>query len=136
MIDVGGENLPKAVSTKLGAKLSNIYKKMGYTEIEPALRQIYRVLEAKPTIKDMGSDTYEVSVKHAKKFCPIGGKENPELAKLIQESICIPYTKSFLTNLFPDYQFQADIKQCILKDNNRHCKYILKIVNAKNVKQI
>ncbi len=127
MIDLGGKDLPKSVSTALGAKLANIYKRKGITDLETALYQIYKALGAKVSIKKIDEDTYDVILKHSKRFCPIGGKKNPNLAKTIQESICIPYTRSFLASLLPNYMLESEIKECILEENsNRHCRYVLK----------
>ena len=128
MIDVGGENLPRAVSTKLGAKLGDLYKKRGFANLESALHQIYKVLGAKTSIKKIDENTYDIRLKHAKRFCPIGGKKNPKLAKVIQDNICFPYTRSFLATLLPEYNFEAEIKECILEESsNRYCHYILKV---------
>ncbi|GAI90164.1 unnamed protein product [marine sediment metagenome] len=33
MIEIGGENLPRAVSTKLGAKLAALYKEKSITDL-------------------------------------------------------------------------------------------------------
>ncbi len=127
MIDLGGKDLPRAVSTALGAKLANIYKRKGITDLEAALYQIYKALAAKVSIKKTNEHTYDIILKHSKGFCPIGGKKNPNLAKTIQESICIPYTKSFLATLLPNYILESEIKECILEENrNRHCRYVLK----------
>jgi hypothetical protein len=132
MIDLGGKDLPRSVSTALGAKLANIYKRKGITDLETALNQIYKVLGAKVSIKKIDENTYDVILKHSKRFCPIGGKKNPNLAKTIQESICVPYTRSFLATLLPNYMFESEIKECILEDSsNRHCHYVLD-VKAKN----
>ena len=78
MIEVGGENLPRAVSTKLGTKLGNILKERGFTELEPTLKQIYKVLGAKTTINKLDENTYDVKLKYSSKFCPIGGQKNPK----------------------------------------------------------
>lgn len=127
MIDLGGKDLPKSVSTSLGAKLANIYKKKGITDLEAALYQIYKALGAKVSIKKIDENIYNIILKHSKGFCPIGGKKNPNLARTIQESICIPYTKSFLATLLPNYILESEIKECILEENrNKHCHYILK----------
>ncbi|MFX1268878.1 MAG: hypothetical protein ACFFAK_13035 [Promethearchaeota archaeon] len=127
MIDLGGKDLPKSVSTALGAKLANIYKSKGITDLETALYQIYKVLASKVSIKMIGENTYDIILKHKKRFCPIGGKKSPNQAKTIQESICVPYTRSFLATLLPNYMFESEIKECILEENsNRHCHYVLK----------
>ncbi len=127
MIEVGGENLPRAVSTKLGAKLAALYKEKGVNDLTTALKTAYKALGASTLIKNIDENTYLVKLKHSKKLCPIGGKSNPKNAKTIQDSICLPYTRSFLTNLFPEFQFEIEIKECIVDNSNSHCKYELKV---------
>ena len=130
MIDVGGNNLPKAIASKSGTKLGKLYKEKGVpSNIEDSLTQIYTALNAKPTITKLNDKTYEVIIKYPKRFCPIGGSNNASRAPLFQENICIPYTRGFLTELFPDYKFEADILNCIPLNNHRTCHYILKIEN-------
>lgn len=128
MIDVGGKNLPKAISSKSGAKLGKIYKERGLTlEIETALKQVYIALNAKPVIKQLDDGNYEVLIKFAKKFCPIGGSNSPSRASIFQENICIPYMRGFLNELFPHLNFGEDIINCIPRNNHRTCHYILKV---------
>ncbi|MBA7500989.1 hypothetical protein ES705_03454 [subsurface metagenome] len=127
MIEVGGENLPRAVSTKLGAKLAALYKEKGINNLTTALETAYKALGASTSIKKIDENTYLIQLKHSKKFCPIGGKRNPTSAKTIQDSICFPYTRSFLTSLFPEFQFETEIKECIVDNSNSHCKYKLKV---------
>jgi hypothetical protein len=128
MIDIGGSNLPKAISSKSGAKLGKLYKKRGITtDIGIALKQIYSALKAKPVIKQLNANTYEVIVKYAKRFCPIGGSHNPARAPIFQENICIPYTKGFLNEVFPQYTFESDILNCIPLNSHKTCHYILKV---------
>ncbi|MFX0058459.1 MAG: hypothetical protein ACFE85_06795 [Candidatus Hodarchaeota archaeon] len=135
MIDVGGENLPRAVSTKLGGKLGSLYRKRGVTDLEIALKQIYKVLGAKTKIKKINGNIYDVKIKHSKRFCPIGGKSNPKQAKIIQDNICYPYTKSFLKTLFPNWIFEADIKHCIVANSiNSYCHYTLDIKEENKLK--
>lgn len=134
MIDIGGPNLPKAISSKSGAKLGKIYRKKGFTlDIGVALKQIYTVLNAKPIITQLNDTTYEVIIKYKKKFCPIGGTQNPSRAPIFQENICIPYTKGFLNELFPQYNFESNIVNCIPLNNHRTCHYILKFERKKNI---
>lgn len=132
MIDIGGKNLPKTISTKLGAKLGKIYKNRGLADnLESAIKQLYVALNAKPKINILDDSTLEIFVKHPKKigpnFCVIGGNYDPSRADLFQNSICIPYTMGFLNEISPDLHFKPTIKQCILADNVRTCHYILKI---------
>ncbi|MFX1327499.1 MAG: hypothetical protein ACFE91_05070 [Promethearchaeota archaeon] len=127
MIDIGGENLPKSISTSLGAKLGKILKSRGITELQSGLKKIYNVLNAKTTIKHLDDNNLEVSLKYSKRFCPIGGKHNSERAKLIQKTICIPYTTAIMVSLDPDYNYSLEISNCILESNGRQCKYKLRL---------
>jgi len=77
MIEVGGENLPRTISTKLGSKLAKIYKSRGINDIEMALEQMYKVMNGSPKIKKVDDNNFEVTLKYPKRFCPIGGKYNP-----------------------------------------------------------
>ncbi|MFX1417641.1 MAG: hypothetical protein ACFE9N_01845 [Promethearchaeota archaeon] len=132
MIDIGGNNLPKAISSKSGAKLGKIYKKRGLTgDIGTTLKHLYTVLNGKPVIKQLNENTYDVTLKYPKKFCPIGGSLNPSRAPLFQENICIPYTKGFLNEIFPQYTFESDILNCIPLHNHNNCHYVLKIRKKK-----
>jgi len=136
MIEIGGENLPKAISTKSGAKLGKLYKERGISlDIGNTLKQLYSVLRAKPVIKQLNEKTYEVIVRYSKKFCPIGGAYNPSRAPIFQENICIPYTRGFLNEIFPQFMFESDILNCIPLNNQHTCHYILKIKNKKNIEQ-
>jgi hypothetical protein len=125
MIDVGGENLPKTISSRLGAKLAKIYKKMGIEQIEDGLRQSYRAVKARSRFKQVDEKTIEVTIKHRKRFCPIGGEFKPENAELIQQSICKPYTLGFLSELNSDFKFNAFVERCIINDRGKVCKYTL-----------
>jgi len=131
MIDVGGSNLPKAISTKSGAKLGKMLKERGFKDIESALKQIYIALKAKPTIIKLNENTYEVIVRYSKKFCPIGGGSNSSRAPIFQENICIPYTRGFLNELFPNLNFESEILNCIPLNNQKVCHYILKVDKKK-----
>ena len=133
MIDVGGTNLPKAISAKSGAKLGKIYKERSLvSEIDDALKQVYLALKAKPIVKKLNDSQYEVIVKYSKGFCPIGGSNHSSRAQIFQEIICIPYTKGFLNELFPQYKFEADIINCIPLNGRKTCHYKLKVSNRQN----
>lgn len=132
MIDIGGTNLPKSISTSLGAKLGKLLHKRGVTGLENSLRRIYNVLNAKTTIKNIDDNTLDISLRYSHRFCPIGGKFNPDKSELIQNTICIPYTVSILTSLHPEFRYGAEIKECILNSHNRICRYVL-VKEPKNV---
>ena len=134
MIEIGGENLPKSISARLGAKLARLYKEKGITEIEDGLMMSYKVLDSKPKINKLDNKTYEVILKYPKKFCPIGGKlkNDPEWAGVLQDSICFAYTYGFLNELDPRFNYDATINECILTSNKHICQYILKLKEKNN----
>lgn len=128
MIDIGGRNLPKAISVKSGSKLGKFYKARGSSlDLEVVLKQFYTGLKGKPTIKKLDDNNYDVSVKYSKKFCPIGGPYDPSRGTIFQENICIPYTKGFLSELFPQFMTEAEFLNCIPLNNKKTCHYILKV---------
>ena len=128
MIDIGGSNLPKAISVKSGSKLGKFYKEReSSSDLEVVLKQFYTAFSGKPTIKKIDDNTYDVSVKFSKKFCPIGGIHNPSRGSVFQENICIPYMKGLLSEIFPQSTFELDFINCIPLDNQRTCHYILRV---------
>ena len=132
MIDIGGNNLPKAISVKSGSKLGKFYKERGVPlNMEAVLKQFYTGFKGKPTIKKINDNSYDVSVKYSKNFCPIGGIYSPSRGSVFQENICIPYTKGFLSEIFPQVTTESDFLNCIPLNNQRTCHYILKIKEIK-----
>jgi hypothetical protein len=131
MIDVGGPNLPKSISVSLGAKLGKLLRERGVIGVENSLRKIYKVLKAKTKIVANDDNTLEIYLRYSKRFCPIGGKINPERANIIQNTICVPYTSSILNSLYPELKFFPEIKECILNSNNKTCHYKLRMEKKK-----
>ncbi|MFX0040357.1 MAG: hypothetical protein ACFFB9_14130 [Promethearchaeota archaeon] len=127
MIDVGGENLPKSISTSLGARLGKMLKERGFSGVESSLKKIYAVFNAKTKIQTLSDNpkTLDITLRYSNKFCPIGGKVNPNKAGIIQNSICIPYTAAILNSFNPDFNYEFEILECILNSNNRRCRYKL-----------
>lgn len=125
MIDIGGPNLPKSISASLGARLGKLLKKRGISGLENSLKKIYNVLNARTTIKQLDENTLDISLRYRSRFCPLGGKYNPDRAELIQNSICIPYTVAILNSFHPEFKYAVDLKDCILKSNSRVCRYVL-----------
>jgi hypothetical protein len=126
-IEVGGENLPRAISTNLGAKLAKLYKNRGITDITPSLRQMYLVLRASPTIDKVDENTYRAIIKYPRKFCPIGGKYSLVNAPIFQNNICLPQLMGFLNSLNSDFIYEIVIEECIVASNKRTCQYCLKL---------
>ena len=125
MIDVGGANLPKSISASLGAKLGKILQKRGVIGLENSLKRIYKVLNAKTTIETIDDNTLGISLRYSHRFCPIGGKYNPDKSEIIQNTICIPYTVAILNSLHPEFKYTAEIKECMLNSHNKYCRYNL-----------
>jgi hypothetical protein len=115
----------------LGAKLGKLLRERGVTGIENSLWKIYKTLEAKIKITTNDDNTYDISLKYSKNFCPIGGKFNPERANVIQNTICVPYTSSILNSLYPKLKFYPEFKECILNSNEKTCHYELRMEDKK-----
>ncbi len=127
MISIGGKNLPKSISSRLGAKLARYYKEKGLFSIEDGLKKCYKALEGTIYINRIDKNNLEITNEYAVKFCPIGGKYNPDPKRkeLIRDSICIPYTIGFLNEMVPKYKFELEEKECILDSKDRFCKYFI-----------
>ncbi len=126
MVDIGGVNLPRSISTKMGAKLARLYKDRGVpSNIIPALKQMYTVLNTDPTIESLDDLSYRIYVKHPKKFCPIGGKHHPDNVELFQDNVCLPFTLGFLTEVNSEYKYKMDMEECIVGNNGKVCQYCL-----------
>jgi hypothetical protein len=135
MIDIGGKNLPKTISTHLGAKLAKIYKKKGIEDVKKAIKKSLKVLKGHPKIKERDEDTLEVTIKYKRNFCPIGGKpdpNNPEKAEKVQKSICIPYTYGFHNEFDSNFKYKYIPKECILSSGENICRYILERTKREN----
>ena len=73
----------------------------------------------------ISENTFDISLHYRSRFCPLGGKYNPDRAELIQNTICIPYTAAILNSSHPEFKYSSELKECILTSNNRVCRYIL-----------
>ncbi len=126
MFDIGGENLPKSISTRLGAKLARSYKQEGIQDIEFGIKTLFGGMNARTKVVERDRDRIEITAKYRKRFCPVGGMLNPEQAEKTQEMICRPYILGFLNELDPQFKYHAESKQCILESNGKTCSFILK----------
>ncbi|MHA1294720.1 MAG: hypothetical protein ACTSQJ_18945 [Promethearchaeota archaeon] len=127
MMELGGVNLPKTVSTRLGAKLATYYKKLGISDVNNALKKSYEVLKGKTNIKRLNDNTIEVKTTYKRNFCPIGGGYKSDKAEIVQKSICSPFTIGFLNSLDPHYKYEGEVIECILSSNGCLCHYLLHI---------
>ncbi len=133
MVDVGGPNFPKTISTKLGIKLGKLYKKRGLAnDLEEGIKKMYQALNATSNIKKIDESTMEINVEHPSKnghnFCPIGGKYNPSNADIFQENICKPYTLGFFNEINSNFKYKVKIKKCIVADDGKTCNYTLNLI--------
>ena len=127
MIDIGGPNLPKTISTKLGSKLGKIYKERGIDNLESGLIKSFKVLKATPKIIKENNKTFKIIIKHKSGFCPIGGKYKPEKAESIQNSICLPFYLGFVNELNPKFKYSIIINECIVSSNKNYCRFTLNL---------
>jgi hypothetical protein len=128
MIDIGGPNLPKTISARLGSKLARIYKRMGVTDALEGLRESYRAIKGNPEIEKIGTNIYQVKTKYMRRFCPIGGSpKNGKQAGLVQNSICQPFTMGFLSELDPKFKYTGIVEECILDSNSKSCRFTLQL---------
>ena len=125
MMDLGGQNLPKAISSELGAKLGQMYQKKDILNFEKGLKKMYKVLNGKPKILKIDDKTYDITINYKRNFCPIGGHHNPQFAKQFQDSVCTPYTIGFLNSYDASKKYKGEIEKCIISSGNCYCKYIL-----------
>ncbi len=125
MISLGGENLPRSISTWLGGNLTKVCKSRGITNLEAALMKMYEVLGAEPKIEKVNEHEYYIRVKNSSEFCPIGGESNPSRGLKFIEIICVPYTIGFLKKFDSKYDYQIELKECIVQHGGRTCEYNL-----------
>jgi len=125
MVEIGGQNLPKAISADLGAKLSQMYQKRDIADFEKGLKKMYKALNGKPKILKIDDKTYDITIKYQRNSCPIGGHHNPQFAKQFQDSVCSPYTIGFLNSYDASKKYKGVIEKCIISSGNCYCKYIL-----------
>ncbi len=131
MINLGGENLPRSISTRLGCKLAKIYKEREIESLEQTLRDLYKMLGAEVKIEKVSEKKFNIRIKHPYQFCPIGGPFNPSKRENFLEIVCIPYTIGFLKEFNPINGYHIDLKNCILRDGGQLCEYDL-ILNLKD----
>ncbi|HEY0087253.1 MAG TPA: hypothetical protein VGB37_00325 [Candidatus Lokiarchaeia archaeon] len=128
MIDIGGQNLPKAISSKLGTKLGRIYKERGVIDLESGLIKSFKVLKGNPKILKKNDNEFDINIKYRNRgFCPIGGRYNPERGELVQKCLCVPFYLGFVSELYPKFKYTIRVQECILNKNTNYCKFVLNI---------
>nr|MDO8118752.1 hypothetical protein [Candidatus Sigynarchaeota archaeon] len=121
MIDIGGMNFPRIVSTKLGRNLGDIYKNRNVCESD-ALKEMFKAMGGVTTdVKDVPGGI-EVTTQFPRDFCSIGGGLKPRRHSLIFEGICSPYATGFLSAFRPGKSIKVTCLNCITKDQGNTCK--------------
>ncbi|HME56009.1 MAG TPA: hypothetical protein VKM55_27645 [Candidatus Lokiarchaeia archaeon] len=132
MVQIGGINLPKSVSTMLGRNLGEVYKKRGVTDPKEALGSMFKAMGGEsvmfePLEEETGEDIlpmengFKVTTEYATEFCPIGGGLKPKRHSLFFEGICQPYASAFLASFRPGSKITLTCDRCVLKDGDNKC---------------
>ncbi|GAB4331523.1 MAG: hypothetical protein Kow0069_39110 [Promethearchaeota archaeon] len=134
MVSVGGVNLPRTISTSLGAKLGQTYREKGVTDWKQALTSMIQGMGGSVEFVEEGEGAGGARVVNAKyfsDFCPIGGapsrNKTSERASLVVESICRPYVTGFLKGYFGDEKLAISFPRCIVKDGGNSCQLCLEV---------
>ena len=128
MVFIGGENLPKTVSTSMGRKLADFYIKKNVVNWQDALTMMIEGMGGKieKIEKIENKEEYNVVVKYGDNFCPIGGQIHTKNASMIVDSICIPYTIGFISKFLKNYKIDIEFTGCIPRDSDNRCRAIFK----------
>lgn len=122
MASIGGINLPKTISTSMGAKLAKIYQSNDITDWREALRSMIKGMGGTVEIDENPAGEIVVRSTYGVGFCPIGGARSMTTNyQLISESICVPYLMGFLRTLLPGRKLSAEFTRCIVKDGGDAC---------------
>jgi hypothetical protein len=122
MVQMGGLNLLRSNSTMLGRNLGEIYKKRGITDVQHALKSMFRAMGGKTvTIADEKNTGLKVDTEFETEFCPIGGAVKPKRHDMFFEGICKPYAVGFLSTFKQGVKIDVTCKSCVLKDADNKC---------------
>jgi len=140
MVQIGGINLPKSVSTMLGRNLGEVYKKRGVTDPKEALESMFKAMGGvNVTFQPLDEETgevqsvegeevngsmetgFSVTTEYPTEFCSIGGGLKPKRYNLFFEGICQPYASAFLASFRPGSKITLTNEKCVLKDGDNKC---------------
>ena len=141
MVQIGGINLPKSVSTMLGRNLGEVYKKRGVTDPKIALESMFKamggetvdfqpVYEDNPEVQATDEENadvqpveigFKVTTAYPTEFCSIGGSLKPKRFSMFFEGICNPYASAFLSSFLPGSKISLSCDKCVLKDGDNKC---------------
>ena len=129
MVQIGGINLPKSVSTMLGRNLGQVYTNRGETDPKVALESMFKAMGAdnvqfQPNegTEDESMDFgFTVTTEYPSEFCPIGGELKPKRHGMFFEGICQPYASAFLSTFRPGAKVNLTCDRCVLRDGDNKC---------------
>lgn len=121
MVEMGGINLPRTISTMLGRNLGKIYKERGVTDQKVALTSMFKAMGGKKVSFEDIENGYIITTEFPTDFCSIGGGLKPKRYNMFVESICFPYAKGFLSQFNPNATISVDCEACVLRDPDNKC---------------
>src|SRR4030042_417333 len=121
MAKVGGKNLPKTISTSLGAELAKAYQKRDIQEWKIAVTGLIEGEGGKLEIIET-SNSCILKTQHPSDFCPVGGKMDPAHFEIVTESLCRPYMRGFLKGFEKIVTKIPPITKCIVRDGGSLCE--------------
>lgn len=127
MVEIGGINLPRSVSSKLGRNLGEIYKQRGVTDPETALTSMFKAMGGEKVIFERHATGFSITTRYPTDFCPIGGALKPKRHEMFIESICYPYARGFLSAFEPQARIDIQCKDCVLRSGDNCCKMVVDI---------
>ena len=122
MVEIGGINLPRSVSSKLGRNLGEIYKKRGVNDVKTAIKSMFKAMGGEDVEFEESETGFTVITRYPSDFCPIGGSLKPKRHDMFVESICYPYARGFLSTFLPNTKIDLACKQCVLATGDNECR--------------
>ncbi len=121
-IKIGGNNLPKTISTSLGAELGKSYLKKNVLDWKKAITGMIEGMGGKLEIIEK-ENVWLLRSQYPAEFCPIGGKTDSVRFADTTESVCIPYLAGYLTVLQLKLVHSPILNKCIVKDGGNICEF-------------
>jgi hypothetical protein len=124
MAKLGGKNLPKTISTSLGAELGKSYLKRQVTDWKSAITGMFEGMGGKIDIFEK-EQNWVLKIQYPSEFCPIGGKKDTERFEITTESICVPYIAGFLKILKGKLNKNPTVSHCIVREGGNTCEFMV-----------
>jgi hypothetical protein len=122
MAKVGGKNLPKTISSSLGAELGKTYLKRQVTDWKSTVTGMFEGMGGKIDIFER-AEKWVLKIQYPTEFCPIGGKKDTERFNITTESVCVPYLAGFLKITAGKLNKNPDVSHCIVREGGNTCEF-------------